>query len=146
MGGSVLSAANLIREAASASVWVALDGDKLALRAKAKPPDELIAKLKANKRYIIALLRQAACSVRPAGYTDAEWAGGSRQRGPAGLSATGARPVPSVKGLCLLAPSVRHGLVSRTGLAAPPIWPGGCYVYAAQMRGISRPIAFSEPC
>jgi TubC N-terminal docking domain len=73
MGGSVLSAANLIREASRHGVWVGLNGDKLALRAPAKPPDELIARLKANKPYIIALLRNAACAVRPAGYTDAEW-------------------------------------------------------------------------
>ena len=68
-----MSAANIIREAAKAGVWVGLDGDKLALRAPAKPPDELIAKIKANKPFIIALLRNAACAVRPAGYTDTEW-------------------------------------------------------------------------
>ena len=33
----------------------------------------LLAKLKANKSGIVALLRQAACAVRPAGYSDAEW-------------------------------------------------------------------------
>ena len=68
-----MSAANLIRDAARTGVWVGLDGDKLALRARVKPPDALLAKLKANKPEIIALLRQAACAVRPAGYSDAEW-------------------------------------------------------------------------
>jgi hypothetical protein len=73
MGGRVLSAVNLIRDAARTGVWVGLDGDKLALRARVKPPDALIARLKANKPYIIALLRNAVCAVRPAGYTDTEW-------------------------------------------------------------------------
>jgi TubC N-terminal docking domain len=73
MEGSVMSAANLIRDAARTGVWVGLDGDKLALRAPVKPPDALLAKLKANKPEIIALLRHAACAVRPAGYSDAEW-------------------------------------------------------------------------
>ena len=73
MGGPVLNTANLIREASKAGVWIGLDGDKLALEAPKKLPDALLAKIKANKPYIIALLRQAACSVRPAGYSDAEW-------------------------------------------------------------------------
>ena len=53
--------------------WVGLNGGNLALKAPAKPPDALLAKLKANKAEIIALLRQAACAVRPAGYSDEEW-------------------------------------------------------------------------
>jgi hypothetical protein len=55
-----LSAATLIREAARAGVWIGLNGDKLALEAKVKPPDALIARLKASKFEIVALLRQAA--------------------------------------------------------------------------------------
>jgi TubC N-terminal docking domain len=68
-----MSAANLIKEASRAGVWIGLDGDKLALRASAKPPDELIARLKASKAELVALLRQAASAVRPKGYCDAEW-------------------------------------------------------------------------
>jgi hypothetical protein len=68
-----MSAVTLIREAEKSGVWVGLNDDRLALRAKAKPPDELLTKLKANKPEIIELLRQAACAVRPAGYSDAEW-------------------------------------------------------------------------
>jgi hypothetical protein len=73
MGGSSLNAATLIREAASAGVWIGLDGDKLALKAQVKPSAALIHKLKASKPEIVALLRQAARAVRPAGYSDAEW-------------------------------------------------------------------------
>jgi hypothetical protein len=60
MGRPVLSAVRLIREAAKAGVWTALDGDKLTLKAQVKPPDELLAKIKASTYGIIALLRQAA--------------------------------------------------------------------------------------
>jgi hypothetical protein len=73
MGWSILSAANLIREASKHGVWIGLNGDRLALSAPKKPPDELLAKIKANKPYIIALLRKAACAARPAGYTDEQW-------------------------------------------------------------------------
>ena len=68
-----MSAVTLIREAAKSGVWVGLNGGNLALKAPAKPPDALLAKLKANKAEIVALLRHAACAVRPAGYSDAEW-------------------------------------------------------------------------
>jgi TubC N-terminal docking domain len=68
-----MSAVTLIREAAKSGVWVGLNGGNLALKAAAKPPDVLLAKLKANKAEIVALLRQAACAVRPAGYSDTEW-------------------------------------------------------------------------
>jgi hypothetical protein len=60
MGGSILSAATLIREAASAGVWIGLDGDKLALKAQVKPPGDLLARLKASKLEIIELLRRQA--------------------------------------------------------------------------------------
>lgn len=73
MGGPVLSAVSLIREASKAGVWIGLDGDKLALKAQVKPPDALLGKIKASKPEIVALLRQAARAVRPAGYSDAEW-------------------------------------------------------------------------
>ena len=90
-----MNTANLIREAARTGVWVGLDGDKLALEAPKKPPDELIAKIKANKPYIIILLRQAACAVRPAGYFDAEWlaavADADRGRPTSDLSGRGSR-------------------------------------------------------
>ena len=58
-----MSAVTLIREAAKSGVWVGLNGGNLALKAPAKPPDVLLAKLKANKAKIVALLRQAACAV-----------------------------------------------------------------------------------
>jgi hypothetical protein len=41
-----LSAVTLIRETAKAGIWIGLNGDKLALKARAKPPDELFARLK----------------------------------------------------------------------------------------------------
>jgi hypothetical protein len=68
-----LNAVTLIREASKSGVWIGLDGDKLALMAPVKPPDELIAKLKSNKASIVALLRQSVLAVRPSGYSDAEW-------------------------------------------------------------------------
>jgi hypothetical protein len=68
-----LSAVALLREASKSGVWIGLDGDKLALRAKARPPDELLDRLRRNKPEIVALLRQAACAIRPAGYSDVEW-------------------------------------------------------------------------
>lgn len=68
-----MSAVTLIREASKSGVWIGLDGDKLVLRAPVKPPDELIAKLKANKAELVAILRQAARAVRPARVSDAEW-------------------------------------------------------------------------
>jgi TubC N-terminal docking domain len=68
-----MSAVTLIREAAKSGVWFGLNGGNLVLEAPAKPPDALLAKLKANKAEIVALLRQAACAVRPVGYSDAEW-------------------------------------------------------------------------
>ena len=68
-----LSAVALIREAARSGVWVGLDGDKLALKARARPPDDLLDRLRRNKPEIVALLRQAARAIRPAGYSDVEW-------------------------------------------------------------------------
>jgi hypothetical protein len=44
--GRILSAVTLIRETAKAGIWIGLNGDKLALKARAKPPDELFARLK----------------------------------------------------------------------------------------------------
>jgi hypothetical protein len=63
----------MLKEAAACGVRLSLNGDNLALKASAKPSAALLAKLKANKAEIVALLRQAACAVRPAGYSDAEW-------------------------------------------------------------------------
>src|SRR2546422_906516 len=60
MGGQVLSASALIREAAKNGVRIGLDGDELALKAQVKPPDALIARLKASKHEIVTLLRQAS--------------------------------------------------------------------------------------
>jgi TubC N-terminal docking domain len=68
-----LSAITLIREASKSGVWIGLNGDMLALRAPVKPPDELIARIKANKAELVALLRQAARAARPAGVPDEEW-------------------------------------------------------------------------
>jgi hypothetical protein len=45
----------------------------LALKTPAKPPDDLLDRLRRNKPEIVALLRQAACAIRPAGYSDVEW-------------------------------------------------------------------------
>jgi hypothetical protein len=33
----------------------------------------LLDRLRRNKPEIVALLRQAACAIRPAGYSDVEW-------------------------------------------------------------------------
>jgi hypothetical protein len=62
--GRILSAVTLNREAAKAGVWIGLNGDRLALKASAKPPDELLARLKPDKAELFALLWQAACSVK----------------------------------------------------------------------------------
>ena len=35
--------------------------------------DDLLDRLRRNKPEIVALLRQAACAIRPAGYSDVEW-------------------------------------------------------------------------
>ncbi len=60
-----MSASALIREAANAGVRICLDGDKLSLTAQVKPPDALIAKIKASKPEIVELLRHGACAARP---------------------------------------------------------------------------------
>jgi TubC N-terminal docking domain len=49
-------AADIIKDAAAAGVQISLDGDKITLRAKAKPSDELLVKLKAQKAEIVSLL------------------------------------------------------------------------------------------
>jgi hypothetical protein len=54
-----MKAAVIIKDAAAAGVQINLDGDKITLKAKAKPSDELLVKLKAQKAEIVSLL--AAC-------------------------------------------------------------------------------------
>jgi TubC N-terminal docking domain len=68
-----LSGLAMLKEAAACGVRLTLNGDNLALKASAKPAAALLAKLKAHKAEIVALLRQASCAVHPAGYSDAEW-------------------------------------------------------------------------
>lgn len=63
----------LIREFSQAGVIVELDGDNLEISAPDKPPDELIAKLKANKAELVAILRQAALATCPKGYSQEQW-------------------------------------------------------------------------
>ena len=71
-----MSAVALIREAARSGVWVGLDGDRLALRARARPPDDLLDKLRRNKPEIVALLRQDP----PGWIFRCRMAGGRRRR------------------------------------------------------------------
>jgi hypothetical protein len=69
-----LTAATALTEASGFGVTVAVDGEDLRLGGKtSRLPPDLLAELRLNKPGIIALLRQAACSPRPKGYTDAEW-------------------------------------------------------------------------
>ena len=48
----------MLKEAAACGVRLSLNGDNLALKASAKPSAALLAKLKAHKAEIVALLRQ----------------------------------------------------------------------------------------
>ena len=61
-----MKAAVIIKDAAAAGVQISLDGDKITLKAKAKPSDELLVKLKAQKAEIVSLLaaRQFLAAVR----------------------------------------------------------------------------------
>jgi hypothetical protein len=68
-----MSPIEIIREISKGGVWIGLDGDDLAIRARTNPPNELLAKIKANKAALVAMLRQAARAVRPMGYSDEEW-------------------------------------------------------------------------
>jgi hypothetical protein len=60
-----LNAQTLIKEAAKCGVRVGLNGDSLALKACAKPPADLLAKLRAHKAEIVAALRLEAGIARP---------------------------------------------------------------------------------
>jgi hypothetical protein len=60
-----MSAVTLTREAAKSGVWVGLNGGNLALKVPAKPPDALLAKLKAHKAEIVTCYgKQPVPSVR----------------------------------------------------------------------------------
>jgi hypothetical protein len=52
-----MSAATVISGAASAGVYLELDGGLLKMKAAAKPPDRLLAEIRAHKAEIVALLR-----------------------------------------------------------------------------------------
>jgi hypothetical protein len=60
-----LSAVAIITEAAECGVSIALNGDKVALRAASKPSTDLLAKLQRHKAEIIALLRDADSAPKP---------------------------------------------------------------------------------
>jgi hypothetical protein len=68
-----LSALAVIKEAAESGVRVSLNGDNVALKATVRPSMDLLARFQKHKRGIVALLRQAAVPIRPAGYSDLEW-------------------------------------------------------------------------
>lgn len=55
-----MSALGIIKEADACGVRVSLNGDGLALKASAKPSDELLAKAQRNKRSTITILRRKA--------------------------------------------------------------------------------------
>src|ERR1700730_3123574 len=55
-----MTAASVLKEAATCGVKLRLRSGKLQLKAEAKPPDELLAKLKEHKAEIVALLRREA--------------------------------------------------------------------------------------
>jgi hypothetical protein len=51
--------ASIIKAAAAASVELTLNDDKLVMKASAKPPDDLLAEIKAYKAEIVAHLQSA---------------------------------------------------------------------------------------
>ncbi len=55
-----MSALAVIKEAAKCGVRLGLNGDSLALKASAKPPDDLLANLRKYKCQIVTILRQDA--------------------------------------------------------------------------------------
>ncbi len=61
-----MSARSILKGASDCGVRVSLNGDNLAFKATVRPAPELLAKLKAHKAEIVALLRNdAACSPEP---------------------------------------------------------------------------------
>jgi hypothetical protein len=62
--------AALIQAAAAAGVQLTLNGDKLVMKAKHKPPSDLLAEIKAHKPEIVAALQsaedQSRCKIHPA--------------------------------------------------------------------------------
>jgi len=52
-----MSSAEALRAARAAGIQIEIDGDDLVLEAAARPPDELLAKLKQHKAEIVALLQ-----------------------------------------------------------------------------------------
>jgi hypothetical protein len=68
-----MNARTIISEAIERGISLSLNRGNLALKAAAKPPDDLLDRLRRNKPEIVALLRQAACAIRPPGYADVEW-------------------------------------------------------------------------
>jgi TubC N-terminal docking domain len=67
-----LSALAIIKEAADAGLRLQLEGERLTFRAKAKPSDALLSKLKQHKLEIVELLQKTA-AIRPSGYSDSQW-------------------------------------------------------------------------
>jgi hypothetical protein len=61
-----LSALAIIKEAIDCGVSVSLNGDKVTVKASARPSPELLAKLREHKGEIVALLRKTALSPEPA--------------------------------------------------------------------------------
>jgi hypothetical protein len=52
-----MTAKAVMKEASVVGVQLRLDGEKLAMKAAAKPPDELLTKIKEHKAEIVALMR-----------------------------------------------------------------------------------------
>ena len=68
-----MTTASVLKEAAACGVKLLLSGGKLKLKAEAKPPDELLAKLKEHKAGIVALLRQEADEAASAATSRPSW-------------------------------------------------------------------------
>ncbi|MGA2638851.1 hypothetical protein [Methylocella sp.] len=56
---------SILEEAEKAGVTMRLDGDKVRLKASVKPPDDLLAKIRANKASIVDLLKAGATPPEP---------------------------------------------------------------------------------
>ena len=68
-----MTAASVLKEAATCGVKLRLRSGKLQLKAEAKPPDELLAKLKEHKAEIVALLRREADETASAATSRPSW-------------------------------------------------------------------------
>ena len=60
-----MNARTIISEAMERGISLSLSGGNLALKSAAKPPDDLLARIKAHKNNIVAILEQEPAAVSP---------------------------------------------------------------------------------